>query len=87
MSLVPFTFNRVALKVMTVDSKDWCRAKEVCKALEYKKDTAHVVKSHCSRANVAHKYELSGLFTVDGPVNWPIDSQRYNLYVNEEGLY
>ena len=33
MSLVPFTFNNVALEVVIIDGKKWWRAKEVCKAL------------------------------------------------------
>ena len=41
MSLVYLLFNAVKLQVVTIrHGKEWCRAKEVCKALEYKKDTA-----------------------------------------------
>ena len=56
MSLIPFTFNKVALQVVTIDGKEWCRGKEICKALGYKKDRAHVVRGHVSGENVAHEY-------------------------------
>ena len=59
MSLVPFTFKNVELKVVTINGKPWTRAKEVCKALEYNKKTAHVVRAHVSVENYAHKYDLS----------------------------
>ena len=35
MSLVPFTFKNVELKVVTINGKPWTRAKEVCRALKY----------------------------------------------------
>ena len=47
MSLIPFTFNKVALQVVTVDGKEWAQAKEVCKVLEYKKDISDVIPRHC----------------------------------------
>ena len=59
MSLVPFTFKNVALKVVTINGNPWTRAKEVCKALEYLKKTADVTKQLCSPENFAHKHELS----------------------------
>ena len=37
MSLVPFTFTNVELKIVVIDSKAWTRGKEVCQALQYKK--------------------------------------------------
>ena len=87
MSLVPFTFKNVELKVVTINGKPWTRAKEVCKALEYNKKTAHVIRAHCSRENYAHKYDLTSVPTAGTPVNWPKDSQKYNLYINEEGMH
>ena len=87
MSLVPFTFKNVDLKVVTINGKPWTRAKEVCKALEYNKKTAHVIRAHCSRENYAHKYDLTSVPTAGTPVNWPKDSQKYDLYINEEGMY
>ena len=59
MCLVPFTFKNVELKVVTINGKPWTRAKEVCKALEYLKKTADVIKQLCSPENVTHKHELS----------------------------
>ena len=86
MSLVPFTFNTVKLQVVTVDGKEWCRAKEVCKALEYKKGrTRDVLKKQIE--NKQHKYELTRRHSSSAPVNWPSDSQKYDLYISEEGLY
>ena len=58
-SLVPLTFNKVALQVVTVDSKDWCRAKKVWNALEYEKKTENVIKEHFSCENIGHKCQLS----------------------------
>ena len=84
MPLVPFTFKNVEL---TINGKPWTRAKEVCKALEYNKKTAHVIRAHCSRENYAHKYDLTSVPTAGTPVNWPKDSQKYNLHINEEGMY
>ena len=37
MSLVLFTFNKVTLKVVTVNGTKWCKAKYVWKALKYQK--------------------------------------------------
>ena len=87
MSLVPFTFKNVELKVVTMNSNPWTHAKEVCKALEYNKKTAHVIRAHCSWENYAHKYDLTSVPTAGTPVNWPKDSQKYDLYINEEGMY
>ena len=86
MSLVPFTFNEVALKVVTIDSKEWVQAKEVSKALEYEKKTVDVVKAHISTENFAHRYELTRHAADSHPVNWPKDSRKDDYYINEEGL-
>ena len=84
-SVMPFTFNEVELKVVTINDKPW--TKEVCKALEYNKKTAHVVRAHCSRENFTHKWQLSGVPAAGTPVDWPKDSQKYDIYINEEGMY
>ena len=84
---MPFAFNAVELKVVTINGKPWTRAKEVCKALEYNKKTAHVIRAHCTRENYTQKYDLTSVPTVGTPVNWPKDSQKYDLYINEEGMY
>ena len=87
MSLVPFTFKNVELKVVTINGKPWARAKEVCKALEYNKKTVHVIRGHCSRENYAHKYDLTSVTAAVTPLNWSKDSQKNDLYINEEGKY
>ena len=69
MSLVPFTFKNVELKVVTINGKPWARAKEVCRALEYNNKTAHVIRAHCIRENYAQKYDLSKVFTADTLLN------------------
>ena len=87
---VPLKFDNVQLFSVTIDDKVWTRAKEVIHgALEYEKSTktAHEVKRHCNHENYAHKWQLSRVFTADTPLKWPIDSQKYDLYVNEEGMY
>ena len=69
MSLVPFTFKYVELKVVTINGKPWTRAKEVCKALGYLKKTADVVKQLCSPENYTHKYDLSKFPAMGNLVN------------------
>ena len=60
-SVMPFTFNAVELSVVTINEKRWTRAKEVCRALEYKKDRARdVLKKYVSLENKQHKHELEG---------------------------
>ena len=71
MSLVPFTFKNVELKVVTINGKPWTRAKEVCKALEYNKKTAHVIRAHCSQENYVHKYDLGNVSTASTSLEWP----------------
>ena len=85
--LVPFTFNKVDLVIVKFNGKEWCRAKEVCLALKYKKDTSDIIHNHCSSENIQHKYQLSGPPISGEPISWPKDSQKYDLYINEEGLY
>ena len=87
MSLVPFTFKNVELKVVTINGKPWTRAKEVCKALEYNNKTTRVIRAHCSRENYAQKYQMTSVSTADTPVHCPKDSQKYDIYINEEGMY
>ena len=46
---MPFTFNSVKLCIVTIKEKAWKRAKEVSRALEYKKGRAiDVSKKHVS---------------------------------------
>ena len=87
MSLVPFTFKNVELKVVTVNGKPWTRAKEVCKALEYSQRINHVIKDHCTRENYAQKYDLTRGSAANPVLNWPSDSIKNDYYLNEEGMY
>ena len=84
---MPFSFNAVELCVVTINEKPWTRAKEVYRALEYNKKTADIVKAFCSRENYAQKYQMSGFTTAGKPVDWPKDSQKCDIYINEEGMY
>ena len=86
---MPFIFSAVELCVVTINEKPWTRAKEVCKALEYSKasKTEDIVKRLCSQENFTHKCQLIGFVSETKPVNWPKDSQKYDIYINEEGMY
>ena len=77
------------LCVVTIDEKPWTRAREVCRALIYDKVTKanDVVRNLCSKANYAHKWQLTGLVSETKPMDWLIDSQKYDIYTNEEGIY
>ena len=88
-SVMPFTFNAVELCVATIDEKLWTRAREVYRALEYGKTTkaADVVRHLCRKTNYAHKWQLTGLVSETKPVDWPKDSEKYDIYTNEEGIY
>ena len=55
-SVMPFSFNAVELCVVTINEKPWTRAKEVCRALEYDKKTADIVKAFCNQENYTQKY-------------------------------
>ena len=83
---MPFSFNAVELCVVTINEKLWTRVKEVCKALEYIKKTAHVIKAHFSPENYAQKYQMSYVPVVTS-VNWPKDSRKDDYYINEEGMH
>ena len=87
-SVMQFPFNGVKLYVMTINEKPWTRAKEVCRALEYEKATkaAHVIKTFCSDKNYAQKYQMSDVVS-ESTLDWPKDSQKYDIYINEEGMY
>ena len=72
---------------MTSNEKPWARAREMSRVLGYNKKTANVVKNHCSKENYAKKYQTSSVLTAATRVNWPKDSQKFDIYINEEGMY
>ena len=84
-SLVSLKFDE--LFTVTIDGKVWTRAKEVVQsALAYKKDTSDTIRKHCSQENYTHKWQLMSS-PAAGEVKWPSNSQKYDLYMNEEGVY
>ena len=74
------------LCVVIINGRPWTRAREVCKALEYNKETANIVKNHCSKEKYAQKYQMSSAPAAVTPINWPKDSQKYDIYINEEEM-
>ena len=74
-SVMSFSFNVVGLCVVTINEKPWTRATEMCRTLRYKK------KSY------AQEYQLSSVPTADTLVDWPKDSQQFDIYINEEWMY
>ena len=86
-SVMPFSFNTVELCVVNINEKPWARAREVCKALRYEQKTGNIVKNHCSKENYVQKNQLSSVTTAGTPVDCSKDSQKYNIYINEEGIY
>ena len=46
----------------------------------------HIIRIHCSTEKYAQKYQLSGIHVENTPINWPKDSQKYDIYITEEGL-
>ena len=88
-SLMPLTFNAVELYVVTINEKPWTRDREVCKALQYDaktSKTANIIRGQCSPENITQNYQLIGFVSKTKPVNWPKDLQKYNIYINEEGM-
>ena len=59
----------------------------MCKALEYNKKTAHVIRAHVSVQNYAQKYDLTKVPTAGTLLNLPSDSRKDDYYLNEEGMY
>ena len=86
-SAMPLAFNIEELYVVTISEKSLARAREVCKALRYEKAARRLVWHHCARENNQHKHQLVAEPTVGTTVNWPRDSQKLDLYINEEGRY
>ena len=86
-SVMPFTFNAVKLCVVTINEKPWTRAREACRALEYNKKTADIVKTFCSGENYAQKWQLNKFPAAGNFMDWPKDSRKNDCYINEEGMY
>ena len=76
---MPFVFNAVELFVATINGKSRTCAKKVCRALEYNKKTADIVKAFGCREYYAHKWQVSSVTVVGKPVDWPKDSQKYDI--------
>ena len=72
---------------MTINEKPWRRAKEVCRALEYNKKTADIVKTFYNPENITQKYQMGSVTAAGKPAGWAKDSQKYHIYINEEGMY
>ena len=81
-----FSFNAVELCVVTINEKPWTRAREVCKALEYNKKTADVIRHLCSRETYTQNYQMMGLVSETRSVNWPTDSRKGDYYISEERM-
>ena len=81
---MPLSFNAVELCVVIINEKPWTCAREVCRTLEYGKATKVTL---CSRENYAHKWQLTGFISETKPVDWLKDSQKYDIYINEEGMH
>ena len=87
MSLLLFTINKITFQAVSIDGREWCRVKDVYKVLEYREKTAHIIRAHCSMENVAQKYQMRNVGVAGTTINSPSDSQKYDFYINEEGLY
>ena len=81
-SVMPFSFDAIELCIVTINEKPWTRAREVCRAFEYKKKTSDIVKSFCSRENSAHKWQLNKFLTMENFMEWPKDSRKDYFYIN-----
>ena len=88
-SVIPFSFNAIELCVATISENLWTSAKEACRALGYGKATeaSHVIKAHVSLENTTQKYQTVSMSAANTPINWPKDSKKYDIYINEEGMY
>ena len=49
--------------------------------------TANIIKAHVSPEIITQKYQMSSVHAACTPMNWPKDSQKYDIYTNEEGMY
>ena len=83
------SFNSIKLFTVTINGKHWTRGREPVQALGYSKHTktAHVIKDLCTAENIRQKDQLISVLSDSTPVLWPADSQKYDLYINEQGMY
>ena len=51
------------------------------------KKTSSIVKNHYSKENYAQKYQLGSVLAAGTPVDWLKDLQKFEIYINEEGMY
>ena len=85
---MPFFFDAVELCIVTINEKPCTQARVVCRALGYGKATkaTHVIKAHVSPENDAHMWQFSSV-SAASTISWPKDSQKYSIYIIEEGIY
>ena len=87
---MPFSFNSVKLCVVIINEKSWTRAKEMHRALKCDAKTSktpNIIKAHCSPENITQMYQMSSVHDACTPINWRKDSQKYDIYTNEEGVF
>lgn len=74
-SLVPCTFNNIALFKITVAGNPWTFAREVCRACEYGKTTkvSDYVKHVRSQENYTYKFQLTEIVFQTKLMNWSKD--------------
>ena len=46
-----------------------------------------MIRAHCSIENITQKCQLIGVHESCTPVLWPADSQKYDIYINEQCMY
>ena len=85
-SVMPFSFNAVEC-VVTINEKPLTRDKDVCKALQYNKKAADIIKAFSSKENFTHKYQLSEFPAAGNFMDWPKNSRKEDYYLSEEGMY
>ena len=49
--------------------------------------TVNIIKACVSPENITQKYQMTSVRVACTPINWPKDSQKYDIYSNEEGMY
>ena len=87
LDLIPPVLNDIKLKIVMINGRHWCRGKEVCRALQYNRQSAHIIRKHCSAENICKKQDLVKSVAATDLVEWPKDSNKTDLYINVNGLY